>query len=88
MPVYLFVLASVYVWANEPEALFFAASTGHVPGIERWLRGGDSPDVQDANGNSALHLAAENGFTDAARLLLEKGATVDLRNARSACARP
>ncbi|HWU09985.1 MAG TPA: ankyrin repeat domain-containing protein [Streptomyces sp.] len=39
-------------------------------------------DVQDAEGNTALMLAAYHGHTDTVRALIGRGADVDLRNGR------
>ncbi|MBG0858600.1 MAG: ankyrin repeat domain-containing protein [Bacteroidales bacterium] len=35
--------------------------------------------ISDQRGLTALHIAAQQGFTDAARILLENGALVNMR---------
>lgn len=56
-----------------------------LPGVERQsalvlLNKGANPNLQDASGNTPLHLSAAGGHVRAARLLLKRGASADVRN--------
>ena len=44
------------------------------------LEAGADKDIKNDNGNSPLHLAAQNGFTQIVTLLLESGADNDIKN--------
>ena len=48
---------------------------------EALLKAGAGIDVRDAGGRTALHYAAAAGYTDVARLLVERGADVNARDA-------
>ena len=71
-----------------PEAIIAAAWEGNVAAIEQWLNaGGDANERCEGSGESILHLVAdrilcsdevERGRCDIARLLLARGAEVDL----------
>ena len=65
---------------DEEDALLMAAARGDLPVVEAALAAGTSPDVQGQDGFSALQLAAQEFQVEAARMLLEAGATVDLTN--------
>jgi ankyrin repeat protein len=56
---------------TEPEALATA---------EALLAAGAGIDVRDANGRTALHYAAAAGYTDVAKLLVDRGADVNAKD--------
>jgi len=58
------------------------ARTGQSAELLEFLDHGLPVDVQDANGNSLLMLAAYNGQLETVRALLGRGADVNLRNDR------
>ena len=51
-----------------------AARAGDTSTIQQLLAAGQCIDAADSNGDSALHMAAEQGHTDAVSLLLGMGA--------------
>jgi len=55
--------------ADPAAALLAAASAGDADGVMLALRAGADPAARDANGDTALALAARPGFRDATRLL-------------------
>jgi len=62
------------------EELLEAAERGNSNKVRELLKRGGlkaNPNTRDKNGNTPLHLAAEHGFLDVARLLLEHGADVN-----------
>jgi ankyrin repeat protein len=44
------------------------------------LDGGADPNLQESNGNAALHEAAHRGLAEIVPLLIEHGAELDLEN--------
>ncbi len=58
-----------------PELVYWA-SLGEVAEVEKSLANGVDVNQTDEEGYSALHAAAENGYLDVVRLLVEKGADV------------
>lgn len=58
----------VAVWLNRPEI------------AENLLRLGSNPNKQDHNGETPLHLALLTGQSSLAKLLIEKGAKMDIKN--------
>ena len=67
----------------DPEGrieLHYAALANDVASVEARLAAGDDPDARDRHGCTPLHLAAQEGAGDAARELLDHGATVDPPN--------
>lgn len=62
---------------NGDTALHLAAKYGHVDCVKEL---GINVCKQNKRGNSPLHLAAKNGHIDCIRILLEKGALIDMRN--------
>ncbi len=67
--------------AMADTALTEAAKNGEVPKILNLLRQGGDVNERDSGGQTALMFAARNGHLEAVRLLLEKGAGVDLKRA-------
>jgi ankyrin repeat protein len=62
-------------------ALYSAAEHGDAPAIEALLACGFNPDhPDDSIGKTALHVAAMEGWPDAARVLLAHGASVTVRD--------
>lgn len=67
--------------AEDPrEALWAAAKSGDVARLRQALDAGADPDAPFRLGVNALHYAAMRGHTEAARLLLERGAQVDAKD--------
>jgi uncharacterized protein len=53
-----------------------------LPWLNFLLQKGARPDLQNAQGNTALAIAAELGWVDGAQVLLARRASVDLANSR------
>jgi ankyrin repeat protein len=60
-----------------PGAMFVAAERDRADVVTFLLDLGMSPDVQDARGQRALHVAAYNDSVHTAELLIQRGATID-----------
>ncbi|OOV79296.1 MULTISPECIES: ankyrin repeat domain-containing protein [unclassified Acinetobacter] len=58
-----------------PELVYWA-SLGELAEVEKSLANGTDVNSADDEGYSALHAAAENGYLDVVKLLVEKGANV------------
>lgn len=58
-----------------PELVYWA-SLGELVEVEKALANGTDVNSADEEGYSALHAAAENGYLDVVKLLVEKGANV------------
>ncbi|WP_180084487.1 ankyrin repeat domain-containing protein [Acinetobacter sp. YH12145] len=58
-----------------PELVYWA-SLGELVEVEKSLANGTDVNSADDEGYSALHAAAENGYLDVVKLLVEKGANV------------
>lgn len=58
-----------------PELVYWA-SLGELAEVEKSLVNGTDVNSADDEGYSALHAAAENGYLDVVKLLVEKGADV------------
>lgn len=59
--------------------LIEAARRGDAALLRKLLAEGHAPDVRDAEGDLALHRAADGGFDDCVRSLLDAGVDVDAR---------
>ena len=66
---------------EEWSDLMKASFAGNYENIENLLSGGTDVNQQDNNGNSPLLLASQNGHTDVIKLLLEKGAQMNIEDA-------
>uniref|UniRef100_A0A665SVF4 Protein phosphatase 1 regulatory subunit 16A n=1 Tax=Echeneis naucrates TaxID=173247 RepID=A0A665SVF4_ECHNA len=62
---------------NETRA---STERGMLGDIQELLRQGEEVNQQDSQGATLLHIAAANGYVQAAELLLEGGARMDLRD--------
>jgi ankyrin repeat protein len=72
---------------EQIEELYYdAARDGHEPLLAEFLRQGADPNRPDGRGFPPIILASYNGQAGAVRLLLEAGAAVDARDAKSATA--
>lgn len=60
--------------------LHCAVVTGDLPRLEQLLADGVAPDERDAQGFTALHLAAQEHFLAAVSVLVKAGAAVDAEN--------
>ena len=60
--------------------LLQASMVGNIEMTEFLLKEGAKPNLVTDSGESSLHIAAANGHTDIARLLIEYGAKVNHRN--------
>uniref|UniRef100_A0A3P9J0E6 Diacylglycerol kinase n=1 Tax=Oryzias latipes TaxID=8090 RepID=A0A3P9J0E6_ORYLA len=58
---------------TDEQALLTAAVSGDLPTLSECLQRGVSLLVRDAEGCSALHIAAQNGHTDLVRYILQQG---------------
>ncbi|MCW8038361.1 ankyrin repeat domain-containing protein [Acinetobacter entericus] len=58
-----------------PELVYWS-SLGELAEVEKSLANGADVNSADEEGYSALHAAAENGYLDVVKLLVEKGADV------------
>lgn len=56
------------------------ASRGDKVGLNQMLLGGTSPDVQDYDRRTALHLAASEGHASIVELLIQYNANVNLED--------
>jgi uncharacterized protein len=63
-------------------ALHIIARSRDLTWLSFLLSKGARPDLQNQEGNSALSIAAQIGWTDGAQVLLARKATVDLSNSR------
>jgi ankyrin repeat protein len=63
-------------WPTYLPELVYWASLGEVAEVEKSLANGVDVNQTDEEGYSALHAAAENGYLDVVKLLVEKGADV------------
>lgn len=61
-----------------PELVYWA-SLGELAEVEKSLASGVDVNSTDDEGYSALQAAAENGYLDVVKLLVEKGANVDYK---------
>ncbi|XP_024140610.1 diacylglycerol kinase iota isoform X2 [Oryzias melastigma] len=60
----------------DEQALLTAAVSGDLPTLSECVQRGVSLLVRDAEGCSALHIAAQNGHTDLVRYILQQGSKV------------
>jgi ankyrin repeat protein len=64
-------------YINEPDALVWATHYAVDEEFQHCLSRGDDLNVQDEYGRTALHAAAEEGWTSYASILIERGADID-----------
>jgi uncharacterized protein len=69
-------------YLNDATTLATAARTGRVDVVELLLDLGVSADVEDENGERALHAASWADSVPVARLLIDRGAEIDARDRR------
>jgi ankyrin repeat protein len=62
---------------TDPFSLFAATSKNHPEAVTLLLDLGLSPDLHDAEGETALHVASSNDAVAAGRILLDRGAAID-----------
>ena len=63
-------------YINEPDALVWATHYAVEEQFHYCLDRGDDLNVQDEHGRTALHAAAEEGWTNYATILIERGADI------------
>lgn len=73
-------LTASAVWAGTPEDLWQAARDGDVKRVEALLEAGVPVDAKTEYDCTALYFAANSNHADVVRLLLEKGADVNVRD--------
>jgi V8-like Glu-specific endopeptidase len=61
---------------DQYDLVYYAVKNNNKPMLEYLLKNGASPNTKRYNG-TALHLALSNGYTDVAKLLIEKGAKLN-----------
>ena len=64
----------------EFDNLLYAAASGDLEGIAKWIKEGAGVNNQDDRGYTPLMLAARMGRTDSVTLLLENGADPGIRD--------
>ncbi len=69
----------------RPGELVTRAGEGDAGAVARLLAAGVDPNARDRNGNTALILAADKGYIDVVRVLLERGAAVKTTRRRCSC---
>ena len=62
-----------------PELVYWA-SLGELSEVKKSLENGVDVNSKDDDGYSALHAAAENGYLDVVKLLVEKGADIHFKS--------
>ena len=65
--------------APDDRALLEATKRGDVAAVKSLLRDGADPNVAQGDGLTSLHLAAQEGQLEIAKLLLEAGAKVEAK---------
>ena len=68
---------ALILWIMRGPLLLRAASMGSPRAVEVLLRLGADPDAADQHGRTALHIAAEEGNVELARLLVYHGANLN-----------
>jgi uncharacterized protein len=63
-----------------------ASASNHYYGVELLLRYGASPNLQNAQGNTALMYACDGGYVEVVGLLMHYGASPDVQNGSGATA--
>src|SRR4051812_40941726 len=63
---------STTFWRSRPRGLC-------IKDVQRYLDEGGDPNHRKADGNTLLHIAADNGETEIIRLLVANGASVNTR---------
>jgi ankyrin repeat protein len=65
---------------NEIDVVFFAAYDGKIETIEKFLADGVSPNIQNEDGKSLLHVACDDGYFGLLELLLQNGADPNIED--------
>jgi ankyrin repeat protein len=69
-----------YAYINDPDAIVTAAYECHAELLERFLSQGISPDTKNEWGETALHLASQQGWSNICIILLDHDATIDMED--------
>lgn len=65
---------------NSSVEFFEAIKSGNIDLVEKSLNSGMSPDAKDANTDTALIVASRLGKTEIVKLLVQKGADINMKN--------
>ena len=65
---------------DEIDGVFFAAYDGEIETIEKLLADGISPNIQNEDGKSLLHVACDDGYFGLLELLLQNGADPNIED--------
>jgi ankyrin repeat protein len=65
---------------NEIDIVFFAAYDGEIKTIEKFITNGISPNIQNEDGKSLLHVACDDGYFGLLELLLQNGADPNIED--------
>jgi hypothetical protein len=80
LTILIFSIAPVLAESSDGQPLLEAAAKGEMQKISVILGAGILPDVKNAQGDTALHLAVTHGHQATAELLLSKGAAINITN--------
>ncbi|MGF1677259.1 MAG: ankyrin repeat domain-containing protein, partial [Rivularia sp. (in: cyanobacteria)] len=58
-------------------SLLEAARSGDIKRVQNFLSAGASPSVSDGDGTTALMFAANSGYTEIVRILIDSGANIN-----------
>ena len=65
---------------DDSANIFSASQRGNTEDVERFISEGADVNKKDNNGDSPIHLSALYGRTETVKLLLDRGATIDVKN--------
>ena len=77
---YLVLSLAACTAQKESESIFSAVQKGDLKSVERFISSGIDIDIQNADGETAAHIAAKNGSISILQYLLENGADINVKN--------